>query len=268
MKSLLAGGLRLVLPPVVFFAIVVAAWQLAVVVWHLPAYLVPPPARVLAAAREHAGDLLRAMQLTGGAALCGFALSLADGLLLGLVFSQSRVIERSVYPYAIFLQTVPIIAIAPVLIMWFGNGFGGVVAVSFILSLFPIITNATAGLTTVDPNLLDLFAIHNASRWQTLFVLRLPSAVPQLVTGAKISCGLSVIGAIVGELFAGYGTESMGLGTLLSMANGRLDTSYVFAAVLASTVLSVAIFAAVSLLGSTVLARWHVAAPRTRDAVN
>ena len=126
------------------------------------------------AAREHAGELATAVGLTAAGALCGFGLSLLLGVSLGLLFSQSRIIQRSMYPYAIFLQTVPIVAIAPVLIMWFGYGFSGVVAVAVILSLFPIITGATAGLTTVDPNLLELFDIDSALRWQALVKLRLP----------------------------------------------------------------------------------------------
>src|SRR5262249_18495250 len=145
------------------------------------------------------------------AALLGFAMSLAAGTALALVFSQSRIVQRSIYPYAIFLQTVPIVAIAPVLILWFGYGLAGVVSVSFILSLFPIITNATAGLTMVDANLIELFEVNNASRGQMLFKLRLPNAVPNLVTGAKISCGLSVIGAIVGEIYAGFQGDNYGL---------------------------------------------------------
>ena len=191
-------------------------------------------------------------------------LSLVAGTALGLVFSQSRIIERSLYPYAIFLQTVPIVAIAPVVVMWFGHGFAGVVAVSFILSLFPMITNATTGLTAVDPQLVELFEIYNASRWQALVKLRLPNAVPYLVTGAKISCGLSVIGAIVGEISAGFGTQSFGLGYLISTTSGNLDTAYALAAVLASTLLSIAIFAAVTSLGATILTRWHVAVPSKR----
>ncbi len=110
--------------------------------------------------------------------------------------------------------------------------------------------------------MLELFEVHNASRRQVLFKLRFPNAVPNLVTGAKISCGLSVIGAIVGEMFAGYGTESNGLGYLITYTTGRLETAYAFAAVLCSTLLSIAIFAAVNLIGATILARWHVAAPR------
>ena len=179
------------------------------------------------------------------------------GIALGLLFSQSKIIERSIYPYAIFLQTVPIVAIAPLVVMWFGNGLGGVVAVSFILSLFPIVTNATAGLTTVDTALVELFQIYNASRWQTLVKLRLPNSVPYLVAGAKISCGLSVIGAIVGEIFAGYGAEGFGLGYLISMNTGKLNTAYAFAAVIASTLLSIAIFLKVIWVGRTILARWH-----------
>jgi NitT/TauT family transport system permease protein len=263
MKRMRAWLIEGVLPPLVFFLIVAAAWQGATSLLDIPAYLVPGPERVLASAREHDAELLSAMRLTGGAALAGFALSLLAGTGMGLVFSQSKIIQRSMYPYAIFLQTVPIVAIAPVLIMWFGNGFGGVVAVSFILSVFPIITNATAGLTSVDPNLLELFEIYNASRWQALLKLRLPNAVPFLVAAAKISCGLSVIGAIVGELFAGFETGSAGLGTLLARANGRLDTSYVFAAVFCSTFLSIAIFAAMSSIGATILARWHIGTPRS-----
>jgi NitT/TauT family transport system permease protein len=250
------------LPPAAFFALVVAAWQAATTLWEIPAYLVPSPERVLAAAREHAADLASASWMTAGGALAGFVLSLAAGTALGLVFSQSKIVARSIFPYAIFLQTVPIVAIAPLVVMWFGNGFSGVVAVSFILSLFPIITNATAGLTTVDPQLVDLFTIYNASRWQTLTRLRLPNAVPYLVTGAKISCGLSVIGAIVGEMFAGYGTDSFGLGYLISMTSRNLDTAYAFAAVIASTLLSIAIFVAVTSIGASVLARWHTTASR------
>ncbi len=249
-----------VAPPVAFFALVVLAWQTTTTLWEIQAYLVPSPERVLAAAREHAGDLSRASLMTAAGALCGFALSLVVGTAAGLLFSQSRIIERSIYPYAIFLQTVPIVAIAPLVVMWFGNGFGGVVAVAFILSLFPIITNATAGLQRVDPSLVELFEISNATRWHTLVKLRLPNSVPYLIAGAKISCGLSVIGAIVGEIFAGYGAQGFGLGYLINMNTGNLNTAYAFAAVIAATLLSIAIFLAVTALSATILARWHVTA--------
>ncbi len=254
---------KVALPPVAFFVLVVAAWQVATAFWQIPAYLVPSPARVVDAARQHADDLASASMMTAAGALCGFGLSLVAGTALGLLFSQSRIIERSIYPYAIFLQTVPIVAIAPLVVMWFGNGFGGVVVVSFILSLFPILANATAGLTSVPPQLVELFEVYNATRWQTLWKLRLPNAVPYLVTGAKTACGLSVIGAIVGEMFAGYGAEGFGLGYLISMNTGNLDTAYAFAAVIASTLLSIAIFVAVTSAGATILARWHTTTTKT-----
>jgi NitT/TauT family transport system permease protein len=258
---------RTALPPLAFFLLSIVAWQAVTVLWNVPRYLVPPPGVVLEVVRENAGELFHATRMTAQGALCGFGISLVVGTLLGLLFSQSRIIERSIYPYAIFLQTVPIVAIAPLVIAWFGNGFTSVVVVSITLSVFPIIANATAGLTMIDSQLLELFEVNNASASQVLLKLRMPSAVPHLVTGAKISCGLSVIGAIVGEIFAGFASGSQGLGYLITTTVGRVQTAYLFAAVLCSTLLSIAIFAAVNLLGATILARWHVTAP-SRSAID
>jgi NitT/TauT family transport system permease protein len=166
-------------------------------------------------------------------------------------------VQRSLYPYAIFLQTVPIVGIAPLVVVWFGFGFQSVVVVALIISLFPIITNVSAGLTTIDRSLLELFEMHGASRWQTLTKLRFPSAVPFLVTGARTSAGLSVVGALVGEMFAGAGLNAVGLGSMIQQLNGQLDTPYLFAAILASTLLGLLIFGAVDLVGSWALGRWH-----------
>lgn len=261
-RALAAWGVQMALPPVASLVVLVIVWQVATVAWQVPAYLVPSPAAVWRAACEHAWQLCDATRMTAAAAGCGFVASIAVGTAVGLVFAQSRVIARCVYPYAIFLQTVPIVAIAPLVVLWFGNGFVSVVVVSFILSVFPIITNATAGLTSVDPRLLELFAIYRASRVQTLFKLQLPNAVPYLVTGAKISCGLSVIGAVVGEIFAGHNTDRYGLGYLITMTTGKLETAYAFAAVLSSTLLSIAVFAIVTSIGSTILGRWHTTDPQ------
>jgi NitT/TauT family transport system permease protein len=246
-----------VLPPLVLLAAVILLWDLAVIAFRLPNYYLPRPGRVWLAAQEHAGELAGATGLTAAAALAGFALSVAIGFLVALGFSQSRIVRSSMYPYAIFLQTVPIVAIAPLVILWFGNGFQSVVIVSFVISVFPIITNATTGLTTVPPTLLELFEMYNASRWQTLWKLRVPHSVTYLVTGAKISCGLSVIGAIVGEHFAGFGAKYLGLGYLIFQSAGLLQTDYQFAAVLCSTLLGILIFGAVNVVGSTFLSRWQ-----------
>ncbi len=247
---------RVVLPPVSFFLAVLILWHLAVTGFSIKPFLLPGPLRVAAAIDAHFITLLRAAWLTAMGALCGFLLSFVVGFFIALVFSQSRIIERSLYPYAIFFQTVPIVAVAPLIILWIGYGFHGVVAVSFIISLFPIIANATNGLTSVEPNLIDLFHMNNASRWQLLTKLRVPNAVPNLLTGARISSGLSVIGAIVGEFFTGYATEDFGLGYLIIFASGQAKTDYLFACILFCTVLGLGIFSSVNLMSNMLLSRW------------
>lgn len=231
-------------------------WHAAVRAFELPPFLLPGPLGVAAAVSEHLPALLRAAGLTAQAALAGFLLSFGVGFLVAVLFSQSRLAQRSLYPYAIFLQTVPIVAIAPLIVLWIGHGLAGVVAVSFIISLFPIIANTTAGLTSVAPELLELFALHDASRWQVLIKLRIPHAVPSMLTGARISCGLSVIGAIVGEFFAGYGSEDFGLGYLIILTNAQTKTAYLFASVLFCTGLGLLFFGTVSGLSRLALQRW------------
>ena len=243
-------------PPLAVFAVFLLAWHGAVVAFDLKPYLLPGPAQVGRAVMAHLTTLVGATMLTGLGALAGFALSGVVGFLVAVVFSQSRIIARSLYPYAIFLQTVPIVAVAPLIILWIGHGFPGVVAVSFIISLFPIVANTTTGLTTVDANLLDLFKLNNATRWQILTGLRIPNAVPSMLAGARISSGLSAIGAIVGEFFAGYGTEDFGLGYLVILTNGQAKTDYLFASILFCTLLGLSIFASVSVLSRLLLTRW------------
>ena len=256
MKAHLVNLLKQVGPPLIAFAFFGLSWHALVEVFDLPPYLLPGPPRVVDAVSTHAARLIDATLLTAMGALSGFALSLAFGFIVALLFSQSRLIERGLYPYAIFLQTVPIVAIAPLIVLWIGYGLQGVVAVSFIISLFPIIANTTAGLTQIDPRLLDLFALNNASRWQILFKLRVPNAVPQMLTGARISSGLSVIGAIVGEFFTGYGTDDFGLGYLIIQTSGQAKTDYLFACILFCTLLGLTIFSAVGLASTLLLKRW------------
>ncbi|MFH1566965.1 MAG: ABC transporter permease [Gemmatimonadota bacterium] len=254
--SPLHRALSSALPPVAFFAVLVALWHALVVAFDLPGFLLPGPGQVAVAVWHNLPALVHATRLTATAAVGGFVLSFAAGFLTALLFSQSRLIERSLYPYAIFLQTVPIVAVAPLIVLWIGHGLWGVVAVSFIISLFPIIANTTAGLTAVDADLVDLFALNNAGRWQVLAKLRIPSAVPSMLTGARISCGLSVIGAIVGEFFAGYGTDDFGLGYLIILNNAQTKTAYLFASVLFCTLLGLAFFAVVSEISRRILIRW------------
>jgi NitT/TauT family transport system permease protein len=245
------------LPPLLVFAGVVGLWHLACVGFDLPPYLVPTPGAVAAAAAARADALAAAAARTAGAALLALVVSLALGTAVAVLFSQSRLLARSLYPYAIFLQTVPIVAVAPLIVIWFGTGLLSVVIVAVTISLFPVITNGTAGLTRVDPTFLELFAMSDASRLQVLLKLRLPGAVPYLVTGARIAGGLAVLGAIVGEFFAGYGAGGHGLGYLILQTSGQLRTPELFAAIAAATLLGLLLFAAVSALGDVVLRRWQ-----------
>lgn len=247
---------RLILPPLATLLFVIGAWHGLVQALGLQPYILPGPADVGRAISTHFDSLLHAAGLTAQAALSGFLLSFIVGFAISVLFSQSEWIERSLYPYAIFLQTVPIVAIAPLIVMWIGHGLVGVIAVSFIISLFPIVANTTAGLTSVAAPLRDLFALQDASRWQRLWKLQVPHAVPAMLTGARISCGLSVIGAIVGEFFAGYGTQDHGLGYLIILTNAQTKTPYLFASVLFSTGLGLLFFGAVSGLNRLALRRW------------
>lgn len=246
-----------VLPPIILFLLVVGAWQAVKLVWKPPRFLLPGPAEVAAVAVRNSATLAQATAVTAAGAVCGFLVSVIVGSLIAIVFSQSAIIRWSFFPYAIFLQTVPIVAVAPLIVLWAGTGFRSVVIVAFIVSVFPVVTNATAGLTSIDADLLDLFRLHGASQWQTLIKLRLPASVPSLVTGAKTSSGLAVIGTIVGEFFVGYdAAERFGLGYLVQQTSNNVQTDLLMCAVLLSTLLGLLVFAVVNVAGATILSRW------------
>jgi NitT/TauT family transport system permease protein len=248
---------RTIGPPLATAVVVVLVWHVAVVATGIAPYLLPAPGVVAREAWAHLGDLAAATLRTASAAILALAASIAAGLAIAFVFSQSRTIARSLYPYAIFLQTVPIVAIAPLVIIWSGPGFRSVVLIAFLVSLFPIVTSATEGLTSIEGDLHELFRISRATRWQTFWKLRLPHALPDLVTGAQVAGGLAVIGAIMGEVFAGYGAEARGLGYLVTATASQLKTAYLFAAVIACTLLGLVVFGALGWLRAVVTARWR-----------
>jgi len=252
---MIARWTRTVAPPLAFLVLFLGCWEAAVRVFQVPSYLVPSPLAVLAEAWTSRADLVPASLVTLAGAICGFGFSLVLGTLAAVVFAQAAWIRSSLFPYAIFLQTVPVVAVAPLIVIWFGAGFASVVLVSFVLSVFPVLSNAVTGLVRVDRELLELFELHNASRWQILTKLRLPHAVPMIVAGAKVASGLTVIGAIVGEFFAGYGAQTPGLGYLILQSSGQLKTELLFACVGASTLLGLSVFLSTGLVAHLVLAR-------------
>ena len=169
-----------------------------------------------------------------------------------MLLSSSRAIQRSFYPYAVFFQTVPIIAIAPLLVIWFGYGMKTVIASAFIVSIFPVIANTLTGLLSTDPALRDLFRLYGASTGVTLVKLRFPAALPQILTGLRVASGLAVIGAIVGEFIGGQG-----LGSVVDIARTQQRVDKVFAAVLLASVLGLALFGLINLISALTLRRWH-----------
>lgn len=243
------------LPPALTFVIAITIWEGSVRALRVPAFLVPPPSAVLSALWNERAALSGSLLTTAEGAGSGFLLSATLGTLVGLLFSLSRWLERGLYPYALFLQTVPIVAVAPLLVLWFGPGLRAVSVSAFIVSVFPIIANTLAGLRSVDPRLADLFRLYGATLPDTVLKLRLPTAVPSMLTGFKVAAGLSVIGAIVGEFVAGFAEGNAGLGITVLAAYRQLRTDLLFAAVLLASVLGLTLFAVVSALGALLLRR-------------
>ncbi|MET0789971.1 MAG: ABC transporter permease [Polyangiaceae bacterium] len=243
------------LPPALTFVIVIALWEGAVRALAVPAFLVPPPSAVLRAVWTERSALGSSLLTTAEGACLGFLLSACLGTLLGLLFSLSRWLERGLYPYALFLQTVPIVAVAPLLVLWFGPGLRAVSVSAFIVSVFPIIANTVAGLRSVDPRLTDLFRLYGAKLADTVLKLRLPTAIPSIMTGFKVASGLSVIGAIVGEFVAGFSEGNAGLGITVLTAYRQLKTDLLFAAVLLASLMGLTLFALVSGANALLLRR-------------
>jgi NitT/TauT family transport system permease protein len=240
------------LPPVATFVATTALAEALIRGLDVSPLLLPTPSAVARAAVVHAGTLLPALATTAGSVLLGLAASALLGVLVAVALSSSRLVERAFYPYAIFFQIVPIVAIAPLLVIWFGYGPRAVVAAAFIVSVFPVIANTLAGLRSVDPALRDLFRLYGASRRAGLLKLALPWALPSLLTGLRIAAGLAVIGAIVGE-FVGGG----GLGVVVLEAMRQQRTDLVFAAIGHASLLGLLLFAGVNLASRLALRRWH-----------
>jgi NitT/TauT family transport system permease protein len=246
-----------VLPPLGALVILLGLWEVLARGLSIPVFLLPPPSAVAAAARADAGLLFSAAVVTARAALIGFLLSAVLGILAAVALASSRALERALYPYTVFLQTVPIVAVAPLLVLWFGPGLRAVAVSALIVSVFPVIANTLAGLRSVDPALRDLFRLYGASRLATLLKLELPAALPSIVTGLRVAAGLAVIGTLVGEFVAGFSEDGAGLGITVLAANRQMKTDLLFAAVLSATGLGLLIFGSVNLAGNLLLRRWH-----------
>ncbi len=252
---------------VIVFTCLLGLWQVVVWLNHLPVYILPGPATVATALRERYPSLLNSLWITTEEAAGGLVASLVVGVAVAMIFAQWSWLRQILYPYTILLQTVPIVAIAPLIINWAGAGLFSVMIVTFIICLAPVIANTTQGLISVDENLIHLFVMHRATPAQILFKLRLPNALPSLFTGIRISAGISVIGGITGELFAGSThVGEGGLGYAILYASNQMETGYLFALVFAATALGFSFFFIVMFLEWLYLHNWHESSrPQTAE---
>lgn len=245
------------LAPLVLGVVFIGSWQVVCTVWKVPVYLVPAPSAILQTLWLESATLLPALLVTLKVTLLAFATATVVGVSFAFLLVQNRVIEASLLPYAILLQVTPVVAIAPLIIIWVKSPLPALVICATLVALFPIISNTVLGLRSVNPGLTNLFKLNRATRWQTLTRLRIPSALPYFFGGLRISSGLSLIGAVVAEFVAGTGGSSTGLAYQILQAGFQLNIPLMFAALLLIALAGIVLFAMMSLLTRRVLRGWH-----------
>jgi NitT/TauT family transport system permease protein len=251
--------------PFAVAVVVVVAWQMLVTVNRVPPYIVPSPLLVAQTLYTDRTLLLDSLGVTLGIALTALAFATLLGVATALVFVQSRWLEMSLFPYAILLQVTPIVSIAPLIIIWVRDTWTALVLCAVVVAIFPIISNTTLGLRSVDRGLLDLFRLSRATRWQTLWRLRVPSALPYFFGGLRIASGLALIGAVVAEFVAGTGGQGAGLAYQILLAGIQLNIPRLFAALVLIALAGIALFAATVGVSRLALARWHESALETES---
>jgi len=251
---------EIILPPFVVGAVFVSAWYFVTYVILDPArrFLLRPPHEVWNvgfADRENFGDIMSSLWSSTRVAIIGLAIAITIGFILATMMSQAKVVERGIFPFMVTLQAIPILAIVPLIGFWFGFGQTSRLVVCVIIALFPIIVNTLFGLQSAEKGMHDLFTLHNASRLTRLRKLMFPAAMPAIFAGLRISAGLAVIGAIVGDFFFGQG--DVGIGQLLRRYANQLQGEELLAAVIMSSALGVAVFLLFGWLQNLAIGRWH-----------
>jgi NitT/TauT family transport system permease protein len=249
--------------PLVMGVILVAVWEFSCRYFEIPIYLFPAPSDIAGSLRDNWADLLHALGSTLKITFAAFALATLIGTLSAFLFIQSRWIEMSLLPYAVLLQVTPIVAVAPLIIILVKNTPAALTLCATVIALFPIISNTTIGLRSVDPGLLAYFRMNKVGRTQTLWRLRVPSALPFFMAGLRISSGLALIGAVVAEFVAGTGGRSAGLAYEILQSGFQLDIPRMFAALLLITVTGVVLFGLMVGLQRLLLSHWHDSAMTT-----
>ena len=245
-------------PAIVALVLFLVVWQAVIFFSGLKPFVLPGPVDVIASFGENTQQLLEAAWFTLQSSIVSFVLVIIMGTAISFGLASSKFVEKAFYPYAVMLQSTPVIAIAPIIIIWFGFGFGSIIVISVIIGIFAVIANTTQGLISVENNLQNLFKLYGASSNQTLWKLRLPFALPFMVTGWRIASAQVVIGAIVGEYMAGAGgANGGGLGIMIAVTAARLQTPLLFASALTSAFMGIGFFLIVNYIGYLLLKNWH-----------
>ncbi len=255
----LRAGILRYLPPTALVAGLLLAWEAIARLGHIPPFILPAPSLVFATLVSDRATLLASLGVTLETTFAALFAAVLGGLLLAILFSQWKWLERALLPVAVTLQVTPIIAIAPLLLVYLAPQTA-VLVCAFLVAFFPILANAVLGLASADRNLGDLFALYGASRWQTLLWLRLPAALPFILAGMRIGGGLALIGAIAGELAAGASGKETGLAFRIIEAGYRLEIPRMFAALALVSFAGIAIFVMLSALSHLLLRHWHESA--------
>jgi NitT/TauT family transport system permease protein len=254
-----------ILAPAVIGLVVLGLWEFVVWQTGVPYYILPGPWQIFRTLITDwgtlSGSLLITLQITGLALLAAVVL----GIVLSVLFTQSKWLEMSLFPYAVILQVTPIVAIAPLIIIWVNDTLVSLLICAWIVAFFPILSNTILGLNSADHNLINLFQLYGANRWQTLRYLRLPAALPYFLGGLRISGGLALIGAVVAEFVAGSGGTASGLAFRILEAGYQLKIPRMFAALAMVSGAGIVIFLVLSLISHLLLRRWHESAIRREN---
>jgi len=250
-----------VIAPTLVGIFALLTWDILVQVMNLPPYILPKPLLVFQTLIAEWDSLFPSLIITLQITLIALIAATFFGLLVAILFAQSKWIERSFFPYAVILQTTPIVAIAPLIILWFRNNtFAALVVCASIVAFFPIVSNTTLGLNSVDRNLSNLFQLYQATPWQKLIYLRLPTALPYFLGGLRISGGLALIGAVVAEFVAGTGGNRSGIAYQILISSYNLQIPRMFAALFLTTISGIIIFISLTTLSNILLRNWHESA--------
>jgi len=249
-----------IIAPLVVGIIALGGWELTVRLREVPAYILPGPLLIVKTLFEDWTTLAQALVVTLRITFAALIAAVVVGVSLAIIFTQSKWVEKSLLPYAIILQVTPVVSIAPLIIIWVGDINFSLLICAWIVAFFPILSNTIVGLNSADHNLINLFQLYRASRWQTMWFLRMPAALPFFLAGLKISGGLALIGAVVAEFVAGTGGSASGLAYRILESGYRLQIPRMFAALLLVSLTGIAIFFVTSTISHLLLRRWHESA--------